>query len=248
MEKGPQPTTFKELKDLTPKIVQWAACNPGEDYVMYIKTSAEDIVPTNCVIAGSAALYQYLSWERRDIKLNWKPGDTDLFVMGASEKDVRIFHDLKMDVLFIPDTKVEDLLLRFDIPPTRIAYDFFQNLYISAQCVASIQTRRYVLPATVKDMECYVKLFREKHDVEIEKDLERFEEYTKILRERGVSEDEINKFMTKPDSTRMYYHGPDHYHDRLMKRIKKYKERGFGVDFSDKIEPKAEWMLHRFTY
>jgi hypothetical protein len=100
------------------------------------------------VIAGSAALHEFQLRFLGKGSLKWTPGDTDIFHLG-SDVHTRITLG-NTDIVLVQEKTVEELLLAFDLPCCRAAYDVHYNLWISAHCIVSILTRKYNLPLYMK--------------------------------------------------------------------------------------------------
>jgi hypothetical protein len=95
------------------------------------------------------------------------------------------------DIVMCEETSVEELLLNFDMPICRVAYDFSYNIWISAQCIHTLYTRRQNIPKYLKVKTTFLEILNkhkkenrdnEKHDARLYK---RFAERVKKYQDRG---------------------------------------------------------------
>lgn len=112
-------------------------------------------------IAGSYALRHLIDnlMNQSEIKQSskdWMPGDCDIFTLG-NEKNALFTANHKtlddnetsgkmMDLVQKQENNVEELLLSFDLPCARVAFDAQGRIAISLQCLCALLTGRYYLP------------------------------------------------------------------------------------------------------
>lgn len=170
--------SFKFLGDILEKksgqdaIIQYVEANPDDDFVFEFPTPRKlgETIPDNnnkgCV-AGSAILHeiQFL-FDAKDKKLsfldkkelNWKPTDIDFWILGMPYAKRRApmrwnsYSDsvaYEFDIIHAKQKTPAELILAFDLPPTRAARDA-SALWISIQCLYSIITKKYPLSSNIE--------------------------------------------------------------------------------------------------
>lgn len=172
------PKTIKDIILMASKIIDAVECNPMDDKVFVIsidKVKDISITPV-CCIAGSKAVnlfYKFLKLEKApfpcyfgnkiaDNKIagDFECNDTDIFFMNSKEHHRTTCGDV--DIIHIKESSVETLLLNFDLPCCRAATDDSEEIFwISAQCLYSMLTGQYFLPAYLKDIEHFTSVFDE---------------------------------------------------------------------------------------
>ena len=214
----PHLTTLKEIPERISEIIEWSVLRPDDDYVLHFPAPQERI-PLRALsslkvidgyVAGSAALARLLDILRTAAFRNWKPSDADLFFLNQKVAN-RVHMDL-FDIVQAKEKTVEELLLNLDLPVCRVAHNFADDFWISAQCLAAIYTRRQNVPSYLKDKLSFMST--------------------------------LEKHMKQNDQAQFIHEG---LYIRFVGRIKKYQERGFGVNWieTDKILP---WVKNRFHY
>jgi len=87
-----------------------------------------------------------------------KSNDIDIFFLGSE-----IPHRMYMGTTDIVHTKcktVEDLLLNFDLPCCRAAFNSRHDFWISAQCLYSLLTGTYPVPTYVQNKDKFIDLLK----------------------------------------------------------------------------------------
>lgn len=85
--------------------------------------------------------------------------DTDIFFMGASVPSRLVLPGI--DMVHSRAKTVDELLLNFDLPCCRAAFDSQGTIYVSAQCLNALLTGKYYLPAYVKNEQGMNKMLRQ---------------------------------------------------------------------------------------
>lgn len=165
----PQLTTLVELSTKINEIVAWTVANPVDDHVFHIALpeKCEEIGKLRAYralgdvkgyIAGSTALYWYITESRTACSGKWKPTDGDIFFLG---QEVNTHMQIgPVDLVLAKQKTVEDLLLNFDLPICRAALSFSYDFWISAQCLAALHTRKQNVPAYLKDKSTFNSMLR----------------------------------------------------------------------------------------
>lgn len=133
------------------------ANNPVDDVIIHVPCQIKDSRTSDkVVVAGSAALFMYLMNCNYNVvvpKSGWFPTDTDFFTLGCKYRRRRSVKS--GDYVNVTFTKVEDLLLNFDLPICRVAYSN-GNLWISAQALYCLhRSGTYNLPMYFDDKDAY---------------------------------------------------------------------------------------------
>lgn len=101
-------------------------------------------------IAGSAALASVIKQFGNTIGvksrtgIDYQPNDTDIFMLNSPIK--QRFDSGNVDVVFVEDKTIDDLLLNFDLPCCRVATNGAGDYWISIQCIYSLLTGIYFIP------------------------------------------------------------------------------------------------------
>jgi hypothetical protein len=169
-------------------------------------------------IAGSSALWR-LHGILNGKSPNWKPKDTDIFLLGSSSDNRFYKTDYNLDIVHSTSKTCQDLILAFDLPCCRVAYDFNFTFYVSIQTLAAIFSGKMYLPKYF-ETELQFKQILDKHST-IKKDWEK------------------NTFIPN-----FYY---NKLAKRLQERIKKYRSRGYAPKYYD-TEYILPWIKERFKY
>ena len=219
----PQLGSLVEIPQKIPEILAWTAAHPVDDIIFHCQVPEDShlrvksMAPLRSVdgyIAGSAALERLLDTLQPTKPRNWHAGDADLFFLNQAVSSR--FHLGLIDMVQAEEKSVDDLLLNFDLPICRVAYNFAYDFWVSAQCLATIHSRRQNVPLYLKDHFSFMET------------LEKHVQYTGQYQQRGTA-----------THSALY--------SRFVGRIKKYQERGFGVNWieTDQIIP---WVRNRFHY
>lgn len=84
-----------------------------------------------------------------------QPKDVDIFFLG-SEVNHRMDSGLA-DFVHTTSKTVEELILNFDLPCCRAAYNSSYDFWISAQCLHAIFTGKYYLPKYITEKDVFIK-------------------------------------------------------------------------------------------
>lgn len=82
---------------------------------------------------------------------SFEPTDTDIFFLN-SEMNHRLLLD-NVDLVHTKAKSVEELLLNFDLPCCRAAFNSKHDFWISAQCLHSLLTGTYYLPSYLSNID-----------------------------------------------------------------------------------------------
>lgn len=167
-------------------------------------------------IAGGSALNRFCRTLK--IKDNWKSNDNDIFILNIKKMYRNKFNET-VDIVHQKEKTIDELLLNFDIPVCRIAYDFHDNIYISIQALYGIITGKYNYPMYMKEDNKLKQLFTEYYQKNVKKD----------------------KYKKASDEKIQYYI------DRTKKRVQKYTSRGFSPKYIY-VEEVIPWIKNRFLY
>ena len=98
-------------------------------------------------VAGSGPLNWMMQYVLGYNKVKWKSSDVDIFYLNCIENTRMACPPGNVDMVFCKDKTIEDVLLNFDLPCCRVAYDFKYNFYVSIQAIVSILTGKMFLPS-----------------------------------------------------------------------------------------------------
>ncbi|SNW62049.1 Hypothetical protein ORPV_145 [Orpheovirus IHUMI-LCC2] len=85
-------------------------------------------------VAGSSALYYFM--ELVGFRTDWKSSDVDIFIPGSNiNTRVKLGN---LDIVHRTESNIVDILLNFDLPCCRIAYDLNGDFWISTHCISTI--------------------------------------------------------------------------------------------------------------
>lgn len=90
---------------------------------------------------------------------NFEPGDVDIFFL-----DSPFPHRLRLhghDFVMTKAKTVEELLLNFDLPCCRAAYNVKRDYWVSAQCLYSMMMGRYPMPTYTTSLTLFTKMIVE---------------------------------------------------------------------------------------
>ena len=211
--------SFKEVSSKTTEVLDWTEGNV-DDYVYHFKFTTEtmtNLKDINACVAGSAALSKiYDLLFSTNIK-KWKPTDVDIFFLGRNEYS-RMSIGMT-DIVQCKEKTVEELLLNFDMPICRVAYNFNYDIWISAQCIRALYTKRQNIPKYLKQKFAFFEILS-KHQKQID------------------NQTHDQKYIDE------YYL---HLYKRFAERVKKYQDRGYGVNWLN-LKEIIPWITHRFHY
>lgn len=160
------PPILKSFSEITPnlsKILDWTV-DRTDDYIYHfpcpevgydMKKLATLEFPNTC-IAGSAALSKIYDLLFPTSKKKWTASDVDIFLLGQDE-NARVPIGMT-DIVKCKEGSVVTLLINFDMPICRVAYNFNYEIWISAQCIAALFTRRQNMPAYLKNTSTFFQV------------------------------------------------------------------------------------------
>lgn len=216
----PHLESFTEINSKLADILDWAA-DRVDDHVYHFQCpenysgkwdKLQSLDYVNACIAGSGALVKVFDLLFTTSQLKWKPNDTDIFFL-AQKKSNRVSLG-NVDLVQSEEISVVSLLLHFDLPICRVAIDFTYGIWISAQCIYALYTKRQNMPKYLKERYSFLDTLQ------------------KNLREEASKNAKVSH---------------DYLYTRFAERVKKYQDRGFGVNWkeTDTIIP---WIRTRFNY
>jgi hypothetical protein len=94
----------------------------------------------------------------------FKPGDTDIFFINSP--DHYRFQAFNVDFVYTKIDTVQNLLLNFDLPCCRTAYNHEEIFYVSAHCLKAILTGSYYLPAFISNLKEFTAIMKEHKSAE----------------------------------------------------------------------------------
>ena len=162
--------------------------------------SRENHESMNCVVAGSYALWtlsQFLN------KHNWKPGDIDLFLLNRTQHARHNPGDGLLDIVHTMDKTAEEVIINFDLPCCRVAFDTNYTFYVSIHALTAILSKNVYLPSYLKDGTKF-KYLLQKYELS-------------PSNQKGGTVDFYHTFLI----------------NRMQDRIKKYQSRGFSIQWYD---------------
>lgn len=210
-------------KDVQSSIIAACKNNPEDDCIYYFSDTSHGQLNTlnmgNAVIAGSAALLQLMNILHIST-CDWKPTDVDCFFLGCKEPGRQEY--AFMDVVIRTETSVPDLLMTFDLPVCRVAMRANYDIWVSAQALHAIWTRKYYIPDFYENKKVFGAYLLRNRDM------------TKIT----VSNKHLLNKLSDAELVLT---------EKLLGRIEKYKSRDFTPVFvkTTKVTP---FILARFTY
>lgn len=154
----PKIASLKDISSYREEIIKWANENPCTDHIFSIdpSRSVKYDFGKQCV-AGSAALHYVYRQLFPTREITWKSNDVDIFILDAGINNRSLVGNT--DVVLVKERTVEELLLNFDLPVCRVAYDFSDKTWISAQCIAALFTNRQNLSENLKDLRSFTEVF-----------------------------------------------------------------------------------------
>lgn len=163
----PRISCLKDINKVIDTLVEWVDDHPIDDYVYTFRNTrmGSPLTSDNVLymfehkdmcVAGSAALKHVIdilpTSPYHVFPKTWKNNDIDLFLLGKPFPS-RMNTGSDLDIVCSPEKTVEELLLGFDLPACRVAFDFQMNIFISAQAIYSIYERRMNIPIYLKEKE-----------------------------------------------------------------------------------------------
>ena len=111
-----------------------------------------DQIKNNGYIAGSCALNCFI--KLLGFKPKWEPSDVDIFIPNSTKGGRIQDEESNLDFVKSECKNINDVLLNFDIPCCRVAYDpKTLEFWISIQAINAIYNSTYNLPNYVKSFE-----------------------------------------------------------------------------------------------
>jgi len=163
------PPQLQSIKDIPNRILEiqaWTAEHPLDDHVYHFVTPVEyehltigslsHLKAIDACVAGSAALDRLLTILNPTETRNWKASDADIFFLNQ-ERNNRLSVGI-IDIVQCTEKTVEELLINFDLPVCRVAYNFGYDFWISAHCLSAIYSRRQNAPLYLKDKASFFKM------------------------------------------------------------------------------------------
>src|SRR5680860_152564 len=151
---APHLESFDDIIKGAEEIKDWALANPVDDHIYKFNKPEWTQMTLSCIfnmktldacVAGSAALHHIYGQLYPTRQQKWTPTDVDIFFLSQGKDPSRIKMGM-VDIIRCPEQTVEELLLNFDFPVCRVAYNFTGDIFISAQCIYALHTRRQNLP------------------------------------------------------------------------------------------------------
>lgn len=161
----PEIKTLNDIVANKEAILTYCHNNPLADWVYHIHIPVDsekedpDQIP-KWVVAGSAALHRFLELLHNTVIHNvgfpgvqernivvWNPYDIDVWLLNTGI-NVRI-QGSTIDLIFTEAKTPSDIILEFDLPPSKVAYHN-NEFWISSQALTCIFTRKYSLPQWIK--------------------------------------------------------------------------------------------------
>ena len=140
---------FDEITTNSKEIIKWANENPTDDHIYFIDASPKIKYDfTGQCVAGSSALHYVYQMLFPTKQIKWKSTDTDIFILNC-EQNHRSPIGIT-DIVYAKEKSVEELLINFDLPVCRVAYNFGYKIWISAQCIAALFTNEQNVPEYLK--------------------------------------------------------------------------------------------------
>lgn len=152
------------------KILSWSKSNPDKDYLCgiikndrcfdneYLSPKIEEKY-----FAGSVALrhfIKYISCVTNTRYLDWSPNNTNIFILNKYPLKICVTSDV--NIIHTPYTSIELLLTSFDLPICRVAMDFNQNIYFTAQALFSVIKGYMNLPSYIRNIDNWKEFSRNK--------------------------------------------------------------------------------------
>lgn len=168
------------------------------------------------VVAGSHALWILTRMLHSPFMPNWRSNDIDLFVLNQQQHGR--FNLGGLDLVHTKDQTPEEVLMNFDNPCCRVAFDVNYTFYVSIHALTAILTKKVYLPSYLKEKKSFIRKLKE-YETNIPSN------YDKM-------------------SVNIYY---EKLVDRFSERIRKYQSRGFSFQWyaTDYVLP---WIKTRFHY
>jgi len=152
------------------KILSWAKSNPDKDYLCgIIKNDQYSFFDSSSrkndenYIAGSVALQhfiKYISYVTNTRYLDWSPNNTNIFILNKFPIKICVTSDV--NIIHTPAPSIEALLNSFDLPICRVAMDFEQNIYFTAQALFSVIKGYMNLPSYMETVNKCREFMRDK--------------------------------------------------------------------------------------
>lgn len=140
--------TLRELQTLHENFPLKQTC---EDEIWQIVLNPNAINSTG-YIAGSAALKCLSNLMGQSSK--WTAGDIDCFIPKMKRNYRQQIQELNLDMVCRKEENIGEVLLDFDIPCCRVAYDPANlNFYVSYQTLMALQVGYYYLPEYLKSID-----------------------------------------------------------------------------------------------
>jgi len=134
----------------------------GEKIKLTVEIFAQKIEEN--YIAGSVALHQFIQYISKVTNmryLDWSPNDTDIFLLNKSLSK-RLCLASNVELIHTRADSIESLLTSFDLPVCRVAIDFKQNIYFTAQALFSVIKGYMNLPSYIRTADTWKQFTRDK--------------------------------------------------------------------------------------
>ena len=140
-------------------------------------------------IAGSAALRCLANLLGQET--NWVSNDIDCFIPKMNKNHRHLVNELNLDVVWRNESNIVGVLLDFDLPCCRVAYDPGNlNFYVSYQALLALITGYYYLPEYLRSADELLNklaLNRDKHVKNWRLLFQRFEMRCQKYQNRGFT-------------------------------------------------------------
>lgn len=134
-------------------------CVAGSAAVAIMASVIRKHAPAKLTSSGLVFMVSEKSRSAQPKPIEWTPGDTDIFMLNAKKPDRMTVAGGTIDMVHATETSIPELLLNFDLPCCRAAYDGQYNWYISVQCLTAMVTGQYRIPHYLTDRSSFLGIF-----------------------------------------------------------------------------------------
>ena len=256
MQNYPNITSLSQLTTYAKEIIGASLNSPFDDHIYFFPELISEMtlkdVPVestfdNWIIAGSQPLkmieLSLCTWKNGKRGRHWESSDTNMFFLCSEAHTTKMSN---LEFIYTPFGTVEELLLSFDLPCCRVAYNPKFGTWISAHTITALFTGIYYLSKNMESLDKFVqtvKKYRQYNDIPPEE----LSEYARKLENSGNLttlnlELEVAKYRHERINEPFVMLG-----QRFFDRIEKYKSRGYTAIYLD-TDVIPSWVTTPFVY
>jgi len=150
-------TRIKEIQAKVTELVKLTGLEKGslnnETYLNFVRLNWDRLPYDTEVKTKIKELIKSDNIEIDKIYGTINPGDTDIFFLNSEINNRLVLPGI--DLVHTKAKSVEELILNFDLPCCRAAFNSKHDFWISSQCLYSLLTGKYYLPLYLKNRDSF---------------------------------------------------------------------------------------------